>query len=1073
MSNFCLPKAWRLYVATVLFLTFAQHLAFAQCDPPTGFGAITVIDETCPGNGQITLSDITPAVTAPFKYQFALYTSTGTEVETWQDASIFANLEGGQYQVYFRTVCPTGVSETQRVNANVAALAGGSIYFFDAYPEPAINCCTGSIYAEAYHSSWQVIPQYSLVNSLNAVDISSNYVRPKQANPEFKDLCAGTYYVRVYDDCGNYQTIERTVNAVTRTAILNNTSVVRVNCNELSMYYGFYNTTPVVNPNVVEKSWIQWPDNSTDEITLLTTNSIYPYARFTIPISKLATSYNASQPFPASVQWPATVKVFYKDVCGTISEFTQVIANPGNMAVDLSNYNPDRCDIVTYSPWFIYGDRTIPGNIPFTGSEVLYSIDNGVNWQPIPLVNERLTFALDRGQTYQVKFDICGEIISNTIVVPAPEALLPSYSVRDATSCVGDLYVSSFTRKGTLSAVLTGGPASAYPLPAGVSINNGTGVRFDNLPFGDYTYTLTDYLDDNCIRVAQGTATITQRPFEVKLEARNDMYACVGKVSIGFWPGGNNTSLVTEGRPVQVEVLSQPAGAGLPATFLLEGWTDNSIYPEILKNMIPGDYNFRLVDATGTDCPRTTTASVSIPESAALDVDFDYEIECNGVAKFTSKSGVKVVSPDGIYYSNPFSGLWQIRFIDSNDQVHYFSSSSSIDFTNMTTTRTVSGIPSGLYKVQALLVGDECRMVEKEIYLGFKPITIPSARVLAGCNGSPDAATLVAPAAEGSGTYMYTLFQGSVGQGNQVAGPQSSHIFNNVSANIPYIVVATDECGTGTQRTASATESTYGVGTSAEKFCPGDDMTLSVGEVAGATYQWYKSGTAISGQTGNQLTIDNVQFPADNGTYSVNIYLQDCVLASNQVTVVIDCKPLPVRLSRFTAASRENYILLDWETTYESNSRGFSIERSMDGKTWTSIGFVHSGVNGVSKQIKAYQYQDHDLRSEIQLYRLKCIDLDDTFSYSRIRSVNLNGNEAQPEIFPNPVSKELVIRNLTPKGLLSLLDVSGKVVRTFTEASYKDGKYTIDVSSIPTGTYLLRMNDVHDGVHIKKIAIVR
>jgi hypothetical protein len=1062
-----------LKLSIIVCLFFIQRIAFAQCDPPTDIANINVTNVTCPGNGKVSLSGISPAVAAPAKYQFALYTPSGAEVKPWQDDSTFTNIDAGQFVVYTRAVCPSGPSEILQRYVNLSDQSA-TITYFDAYPSPAVNCCNGTIYAESYTSNWLFLPKFSLVNSLNAVDIPANYVRPKQEDPEFRGLCAGTYYVRVYDDCGNYQTLEKVVGSVTRTIVLNNTSVNRLTCDSLNMYYGFYDTTPVQNANVVEKSWIQWPDGSLDTMSIMTVNSAYPYLRFNTLISKLDAGYDPSQPFPASVQWPAVVKVYYKDMCGTVAEFTHTINSPGNLAMDLSNFNTDGCDSVSYFPTFSYGPRSVLGSMSYMDSKASYSTDDGATWADLAYSYPYFKFTLKRGQTFPTKFAICGDTISVSISVPEPEPIVPVSSLRDATGCVGDLYVAAERRKGIVSAVLTAGPASAYPLPGGVSINGGTGVRFDNLPMGTYTYIMKDSLNENCVRTAEGTATITQRPFEVNTMARNDAYACVGRTSIGFVPGGVNSSYITEGRPVFVEVLNQPAGAGLPASFVIEGWTDNVVYPEILRNVIAGNYDFQFTDSIGTDCPRSTSASISIPQEALLDVDFDYEPACNGIVNFVSKSSVKTIGTNGQLSSSPFYGAWMFRFIDSTNTVHNYTSSTSANLTNMTTTRTVNAIPPGTYTVQAFLWSDSCRTVEKTIYLGFRPITIPSARVLAGCQGSPASATLVAPATQGSGNYTYTLFQGSVTEQNQVAGPQSSPVFANVTPGVQYIVVATDECGSGTQRTASAAEYTYPIGTSAQKYCPGDTMTLSVSSIAGATYQWYKDGNPISGQTGHQLSISNVQFPADNGQYTANIYIQDCILASTQVNVVVDCTPMPVTLVRFAAVGRENHVQLDWETTFESGASGFSIERSTDAKTWQSIGFVGAATNGETAYgSQVYGFQDHELFANTQFYRLKCIDLDGTYTYSSIRNVRLL-DENLPVVFPNPASKLLVVRNVSRSAEFKIVDLNGQVLHAVEKGVYENSIWKLDVGQLVPGVYLLRIDDqAGNRQFTRKVVIVR
>src|SRR5205085_861748 len=53
--------------------------------------------------------------------------------------------------------------------------------------------------------------------------------------------------------------------------------------------------------------------------------------------------------------------------------------------------------------------------------------------------------------------------------------------------------------------------------------------------------------------------------------------------------------------------------------------------------------------------------------------------------------------------------------------------------------------------------------------------------------------------------------------------------------------------------------------------CPGTSASFSVAATSsGVSYQWYKGGSALAGQTGNSLTLNNVS-AADAGSYSVTV----------------------------------------------------------------------------------------------------------------------------------------------------------------------------------------------------------
>lgn len=1052
----------------LLCMLFIPHFTFGQCDPPQGINFVNVTHASCPTNGKIEISDIWPSVASPSKRQFALYSSTGSEVKPWQDDSTFLNVTAGTYTIRVRTSCPTGVSSNYESQVTVQNTYE-PIDYYDAYPSPAINCCNGSIYADAYTSSWNMAPFYSLVKSLNADDLDpASFVRPKQENPQFDTLCAGTYYIRVYDACGTFQTISKTITLQTKTPSLSTTQLSRTSCDSLEMYVGFLDTPPYRALNTVEKSWIEWPDNSLDTISLTIVNNTYPYSRFKLPAHKLSATYDPSKPFIESITWPVNLKIYYKDACNVTHSFDKTFNNPGNFQYLLDTYDNTRCDSVSYAIAFGYGPRDATG-IPYSGSEATISLDNGVTWQNMNEVPGRFKFDLQRGQTYPIKFAVCKDTISTTITVPQLPGLYPLYNTRNTTSCDGDLYVFNQGTTNKLYAEIISGPAGVTNFPSGVGVNNGTAVMFPDLPFGQYTYIMKDTIDGTCVREVQNTATISQRPFEVKMQGLNNG-ACKDRINLQFWPGGNNTSYVTEGRPVLVQVLSQPAGAGIPSTFMVNGWTDNVFVPEELRNVIAGDYSFRLVDSIGTDCPRSTTASITVAPEDLLNLDFNYQVTCNGDVSFTSKGSNVIINMDGSVSRSPFYGMWSIRLIDSTGTVRNFTTTGSSSLVDMSTTRILHSVPAGTYTVQAYATGsDSCRIAEKTLYLGFGQLSVPNARMLAGCGSAPGSGTMVAPASGGSGVYSYSLYQGQVSDGNRVAGPQASPIFNGLNSNNTYTVFVTDECGSGTQRTNSTAESTYPVGTSANKYCPGDNMTLSVSQIPGASYQWKKDGNILPDETSYKLTRTNVQASADNGAYTSDIIVNNCTLASNTVNIIVDCTTLPVTLTRFEAKLQENHVALQWETTAESNFSGFSLERSLDAKLWTAIKFVPAKVSGDDQlTTRTYSAFDFQILNEVQYYRLKNVDLDGSYAYSQIRSVKLKGLDVEISAYPNPADQILTIDKLLPETVINLVNSSGKTVYQSSTMLGKDGKFIMDVSRLPAGVYLLTIKDKSGNQIVKR-----
>jgi hypothetical protein len=162
--------------------------------------------------------------------------------------------------------------------------------------------------------------------------------------------------------------------------------------------------------------------------------------------------------------------------------------------------------------------------------------------------------------------------------------------------------------------------------------------------------------------------------------------------------------------------------------------------------------------------------------------------------------------------------------------------------------------------------------------------------------------------------------------------------------------------------------------------------------------------------------------------------------------------PLPVRLESFEARARETAAALTWKTTEELNSDRFEIEHSEKGKSWTKIGTVKARGNGEARQ--QYEFAHETPSPGQNLYRLKAVDLDGSFAYSKVRSV-VFVNESLFSIYPNPVADKLYIK---PSGAsyvksVSISNSSGQQVRYF---DYMSGE-SIRLTGLTDGAYVVKI----------------
>lgn len=157
---------------------------------------------------------------------------------------------------------------------------------------------------------------------------------------------------------------------------------------------------------------------------------------------------------------------------------------------------------------------------------------------------------------------------------------------------------------------------------------------------------------------------------------------------------------------------------------------------------------------------------------------------------------------------------------------------------------------------------------------------------------------------------------------------------------------------------------------------------------------------------------------------------------------------LPVTLSHFTAKANTNAVQLKWSTASEQNSSRFEIERSRDGQLFAKIGEVQAAGKAFD-----YAYNDQHAFAGNNYYRLKQIDIDGRYQYSRVELVNLD-LASGVLVYPNPATSYLAISGLSAvANNYSLTALDG---RQMEEGVIADGKINLKNIDL-TGIYILRV----------------
>lgn len=188
--------------------------------------------------------------------------------------------------------------------------------------------------------------------------------------------------------------------------------------------------------------------------------------------------------------------------------------------------------------------------------------------------------------------------------------------------------------------------------------------------------------------------------------------------------------------------------------------------------------------------------------------------------------------------------------------------------------------------------------------------------------------------------------------------------------------------------------------------------------------------------------------------------------ASSPVIVHGECS-LPVTLISFNVLAEGQTANLKWATSSEANSKGFEIQRSGDAASWTKIGYTESQNSNSSSQL-TYHFNDVSPLQGKNYYRLKMVDLDASFAYSRIVSVDMKGEMAY--VSPNPTSGTIKLSksNLSEVKKVELVNTNGQVVYKANQISAEG----INVKGlVGNGAYVLRVNYADGSQSSHKIVI--
>ena len=197
-----------------------------------------------------------------------------------------------------------------------------------------------------------------------------------------------------------------------------------------------------------------------------------------------------------------------------------------------------------------------------------------------------------------------------------------------------------------------------------------------------------------------------------------------------------------------------------------------------------------------------------------------------------------------------------------------------------------------------------------------------------------------------------------------------------------------------------------------------------------------------------------------NNTVS-NFVLTNAISSTvlNELTLADALSPLPLKWGAVAAYRQGQTVKIEWTTYQELNVSAYSIERSIDGRNWTTI------INGVgpgnTDAARSYTQTDANYNPQRLYYRIKQLDIDGKFSYSTIVPVTAIKDYSTLIVFPNPFTSSFNIGNtdLSKIQTVELFSHSGTLVKRW---STPQSAYT--VQTLAAGIYTVKII-MTDGSH--------
>lgn len=527
--------------------------------------SVSTTDETCAGNGSISMmvSGTTPNST--LTYTLYLYPDTGTPLAQ-TSTNTFNNLDSGTYLVIaLQTLGNLQNSQSADATVNDATIA----LDFEIGQAFMGNCDAASLIMTVLSG-----------NAVSYEILSGPVTAPPQSSNTFDDLPEGTYVIRVYDNCNNALTKTFTLILDTDAYMLGPVSLPTIfeNCDEITIT----NTITAENQGElaypISINYTVLPPDGSPPISFSHTYNSGPESQL-----------SATETIEVYDEQVFNIEIVAEDNCGRIVTIVNEIdpnpkvaisTSPGfcgmNLKIQVTRFMPPYTleftqapsgfDPAAYNPDF-------PG--PFTSANTTFlQEDSGVPY----------------GSYSVVIVDACGRTGTDTFEVEEEPIEPEVASTNNGCNPLFGLVTVSIPDREIVSAIFTDVPedyAETPPIDISNSITTGGILVVEDLPQGDYSLEMID----NCGNEYLVEFTIPEfTGLPLSIHTTPNCTTQTGTLRIASPYGDVESVIITEAPPTFQETLPYDYSAQILAIGIF-----------YVGNLPEGTYTIEFSDSCGNE----------------------------------------------------------------------------------------------------------------------------------------------------------------------------------------------------------------------------------------------------------------------------------------------------------------------------------------------------------------------------------------------------------------------------------------------------------------------------------------